>query len=262
MKRRKRSQTVVERDQELLELIEPIKADHPAWGYRRVWAYLRYRRSVVVGKNRIYRIMKENRLLAPSLRKLRAKRGSKGSKPTTDKPNELWGIDMTKVKVESCGWSYLVLVKDWGSKKIVGWSLSATSKTKDWLDALEMALNSQFSEGIRQHGAVKLVSDNGCQPTSINFMAACRVLGIDQIFTSFNNPKGNADTERVFRTLKEDLIWINEWSSFDQLQQSLEAWIDQYNKDYPHSEIGYRTPQQFEDQFHPSMINKYSQITS
>ena len=125
-----------------------------------------------------------------------------------------------------------------------------------------MAVQRQFREGIREHGAVRLVSDNGCQPTSANFMAACRVLGIAQIFTSFNNPKGNADTERVFRTLKEDLIWLNEWFSFEQLLQALKNWIEEYNKDYPHSEINHGTPQQFEDQFNPSTSNKYSLIES
>jgi putative transposase len=48
-------------------------------------------------------------------------------------------------------------------------------------------------------------------------MAACRVLGLKQIFTSFNNPKGNADTERVFRTMKEDLIWLEQWDTYNQL---------------------------------------------
>ncbi len=88
------------------------------------------------------------------------------------------------------------------------------------------------------------------------------VLGIAQIFTSFNNPKGNADTERFFRTLKEDLIWLNEWFSFEQLLQALKNWIAQYNQDYPHSGINHRTPQQFEDQFNPSIRNKYSLIQS
>ncbi len=47
------------------------------------------------------------------------------------KPSELWGINMTKIKVESWRWLYLVVVKDWGSKKIVDWSLSVTTKTRD-----------------------------------------------------------------------------------------------------------------------------------
>ena len=56
------------------------------------------------------------------------------------------------------------------------------------------------------------MSDNGCQPTSMAFMQACSTLGIQQAFTSYNNPKGNADTERVMRTLKEECLWLQEWT--------------------------------------------------
>src|SRR4029453_424651 len=55
--------------------------------------------------------------------------------------------------------------------------------------------------------------DNGCQPTSLAFMRACAAMGIRQAFTSYNNPKGNADTERFLRTLKEELVWLHEWAS-------------------------------------------------
>ena len=146
---------------------------------------------------------------------------------------------MTKVFVQSWGWVYLHLVKDWGSKKIVGWQLSARSKTKDWLEALKLALNAQFPDGVREatDGQLKLVSDNGYQPTSTGFMAACSVLEVEQTFTSFNDPKGNADTERVFRTMKEDLIWLQEWTSFQQLYKALKQWIEDYNTDFPHSSL-------------------------
>jgi transposase InsO family protein len=49
------------------------------------------------------------------------------------------------------------------------------------------------------------MSDNGSQPTSRSFMEICAGLGIKQAFTAYNNPKGNADTERMMRTLKEEL---------------------------------------------------------
>jgi putative transposase len=120
------------------------------------------------------------------------------------------------------------------------------------------AVNAQFPDGIREHEPVRLVSDNGCQPTSTNFMAACRVLGLKQIFTSFNNPKGNADTERVFRTMKEDLIWLEQWHTFDQLFSALQSWINDYNTDFPHSTINQLTPQQYEDQHQLAYTPKYS----
>ena len=57
---------------------------------------------------------------------------------------------------------------------------------------------------------VSWMSDHGCQPTSLAFMKACSTLGIHHAFTSDNNPKGNADTERVIRTLKEECLWLQE----------------------------------------------------
>lgn len=74
-----------------------------------------------------------------------------------------------------------------------------------------MAINARFPDGIlSKKGKPKLISDNGCQPTSELFMKTCSELNIKQLFTTFNNPKGNADTERVFRTMKEDCVWIKE----------------------------------------------------
>jgi hypothetical protein len=57
-------------------------------------------------------------------------------------------------------------------------------------------LNRQFPDGARGHGW-SLMSEKGCQPTARLFMKACRTLGIQQVFTSNNHPKANADTERV-----------------------------------------------------------------
>ena len=71
---------------------------------------------------------------------------------------------------------------------------------------------------------------------------------LKQIFTSFNNPKGNADTERVMRTIKEDLVWIYEWDSSYSFEKAFKIWVENYNRDFPHMALGYKTPQQFADE--------------
>jgi putative transposase len=53
-----------------------------------------------------------------------------------------------------------------------------------------------------------------------------------------NNPKGNADTERMIRTMKEELFWLREWESERGLSLELDKWIDYYNRSYLHSAIG------------------------
>ena len=194
-------------NRQLLARIRELKGEHPYWGYRRVWAYLRnFDGHKTLNKKRIYRLMSENKLLIKRNEKLVAKRTPMRPKPRTDRPNSLWGMDMTKFRLEGYGWVYLQVVLDWGSKKIVGYTLGGRSKTQDWLDALDMAANCQFPDGVREHHGLKLVTDNGCQPTSMAFISTCKMLGIKQIFTSYSNPKGNADTERLMRTIKEELI--------------------------------------------------------
>ena len=238
---------VTERNSGLLERIRSLKADHPFWGYRRIWAHLRYVDGMIIGKNRVHRVMKANNLLVHANTRLKAKRKINTSKPKPTRPNQWWGIDMTKVMIDGFGWVYVVIVIDWHTKKVVGHYAGLQSKAWHWLIALNKAVNRQFPEGIRGQG-VNLMADNGCQPTAISFMKACSDMQIKQAFTSYNNPKGNADTERFMRTMKEELVWINEWRSPKTFFEALDRWIDTYNSSYLHSSLGYKTPEQFEAQ--------------
>ncbi len=73
-------------------------------------------------------------------------------------------------------------------------------------------------------------------------------LGIEQIFTSYDNSKGNADTERMMGTIKEEVIWLNEFSSLEEAKEKIGQWIEvDYNKFYVHSEPRYISPKEFEE---------------
>jgi putative transposase len=239
---------VVQHDEALLPRIQALKAEHPFWGYRRIWAYLRFVEQLPVNKKRIRRLMREHHLLVPPNLRLKAKRTPSRSKPKPTRPHEWWGIDMTKVLVEGVGWMYIVIVLDWYTKAVVGHYAGLRCTAQHWLEALDMAVNHQFPQGARGRG-VSLMSDNGCQPTSTTFMQACAALEIHQAFTSYNNPKGNADTERVIRTLKEECLWLQDWTCPFALVSALETWIDDYNEHYLRSALGYKTPAQFEQEY-------------
>jgi putative transposase len=248
---RQSSPLVAQRNESLLQRIRELKSEHPFWGYRRIWAYLHFVEHRAVNKKRILRLMREHHLLVAPHRQLKAKRTPMRSKPRPTKPNEWWGIDMTKVLVQGVGWVYIVVVLDWYTKVIVGYSAGIQCKAQDWLSALDMAVNRQFPEGVRQQG-LALMSDNGCQPTSLAFMRTCATLELHQAFTSYNNPKGNADTERVIRTLKEECLWLQDWTCPFALVSALETWIDDYNEYYLHSALGYKTPRQVEQEYYTS----------
>lgn len=170
------------------------------------------------------------------------------SKPRADRPKQYWGIDMTKILIPNIGWVYLVIVLDWYTKKIVGWNLSVRSRAAEWKQALHLAINAEFPAGIRGQG-LNLISDNGTQPTATSFIQEMATLGINQIFTTYDNPKGNADTERMMRTIKEEVLWLQEFTSLAEAQEVIDRWIRvDYNQLYIHSTLGYRSPIEFEQQ--------------
>lgn len=144
---------MIEKNKPVLKRIEELKKEHPFWGYRRIWAYLVYVDQTVVNKKRIYNLMRKNNLLVNKETRLRAKRTALKPKPKAQKPNEIWGINMSKIKTE-IGWVYIVIV------------------TEDWLAALEEGLCSQSPDGVLGKG-LKLVSDNGCPANVTRFMKSC-----------------------------------------------------------------------------------------
>lgn len=236
----------------VIGIIKQIKSEHPYWGYRRVRAYLRYRMGIRISYKLTYRLMKENGLLV-DVKRYKATRVAQREKIRAEKVTQVWGTDMTKFYVDTVGWLYFVVVLDWFTKKIVGWDLSLRSKSEQWMDALNQAVEKELTLGSREYNLM-LISDNGSQPTSIKYENLCNILGINHITTSYSNPKGNADTERFFRTFKEEIIWTRDYDKFDEAKKSVEDFIEFYNNDYPHSTLGYISPVDFVKQ------NIYSKV--
>ena len=133
-------------NQALVEKLKELRLAHPFWGYRRMTAWLKYREGFQVNRKRIHRLMKENGLPVEQVRP-KALRASKRGKPKATRPNQYWGIDMTKFLLGPLGWCYLIVVLDWYTKEIVGWNLLLRAKSSEWKEALDRALCEKFPWG-------------------------------------------------------------------------------------------------------------------
>ena len=157
-------------------------------------------------------------------------------------PNHVWQSDMTKVWAgPSVGWAYLVSVIDCCTREIVGWDLSLRCRTEEALVALNRAVLEALPFGSRGTG-LTLTTDNGTQFTSARYVETLNRLGITHRRTAYNHPEGNSYIERFHRSLKEEEVWLNEYQSFDQAEQSIHRWIEEYNHDRPHRGLHGRTP--------------------
>ena len=104
--------------------------------------------------------------------------------------------------------------------------------------------------GVDLVSVKELLGHTSVKPTSLSFMKACSNLEVEQVFTRYNNPKGNADTERMIRTMKEELFWLREWENETELSLEFNKWVDYYNRSYLHSAHGYQTPIQAEVEYY------------
>lgn len=225
------------------------------YGYRRVWANIRFNDGITISKNTIYRHMKDMNLLQKIRFKSKFKR-LKIEKPVVTGLNQYWQIDMTLFYEDTGTPIYLIDIIDVWNREIVGYSISYRATTDMWLEALDMALQNNFPDGTKYDDVHLVVgSDNGCQPTSKAFRNSCKVLDILQHFSGYKNPKENAYVERFHRTLKEECIWINRFSSIDEARNIVMEFIEKYNRKRLHSALNYKTPIDVKEQYFSTLIS-------
>lgn len=151
-------------------------------------------------------------------------------------PNQVWSIDITYINM-SHGHMYLTAVIDWFSRKIVGWTLSDTLDTRPVLEAVQNAVKSCGVPSI-------LNSDQGSQFTSEEYKKLLRELHIRQSMDGRSRWADNILIERWFRSLKTELIYINEYRSPKELRAAIRGYINDYNTLRPHEALDYATPEE------------------
>lgn len=215
----------------------------PAYGYRRVTWWLRRKEGLVVNRKRVLRVMRERALLVRS-RRLRARRRKEWGRVETERPNQVWQADLTKIWAgPAVGWAYLVSVIDCHTREIVGWDLSARCRTQEALAAVERAVLERLPTGSRGVG-LTLTTDNGTQFTSARFLETLAALGITHRRTAYHHPEGNSYVERFHRSLKEEEVWVSEYQNLAEARTSIARYIWEYNHDRPHRALGERTPRE------------------
>ena len=150
-------------------------------------------------------------------------------------PNQAWSIDITYIKMAH-GHMYLTAIIDWFSRKIVGWNLSDTLSTQPILDAVKGATDQNGIPAI-------LNSDQGAQFTSEEYKKLLGDLHIRQSMDGKSRWADNIMIERWFRSLKTELIYINEYRSPKELRKAIREYIELYNTQRPHQALDYQTPE-------------------
>lgn len=229
------------KDEEIKKKIIELIKSHPQYGYRKIYAILRFRMGIKVHRNKVYALMKAQKLLLPP--SVRNKTLFSGVKMALNleakRPNELWGIDMTQVWCGNDGWGYLHAVIDHYDKTLLGYNFSTSCKAIGAVMAISEAASRRVVNEL------ELRSDNGCHYGARIFRDELKRLGINHTRTMVNTPKGNAVIERFFRSLKQECVWQYNFTNFNEAKEEVDKWIIEYNEQRPHQALNYATPDEF-----------------
>jgi transposase InsO family protein len=231
-------------DEELVGAIRQLLAE-PVFsgeGYRKIWARLRHQ-GTRTSKDRVLRLLRENQLLSPS-RQPEPKTGNPHEGTIiTEAPNQMWGTDATATFTDADGAVTVFAAIDHYSADCVG--IHVVKKATRF-EALE-----PIRQGVREHfgtfsggsaAGLRLRHDHGSVYMSDDFQTEIKFVGIEPSPAFVRQPEGNGCIERFFRTLKEQLLWVQRFRNIEELRAALIAFQDRYNNHWIVQRLAYRTP--------------------
>jgi putative transposase len=131
-------------------------------------------------------------------------------------------------------WLYLVAVLDWFSRYVVSWQLADTLDLDFVLLAVEAAL--------AQAKPVIWNSDQGSHFTSPQYTQRLTAAEVQISMDGKGRALDNIFTERLWRTVKYEEVYLNDYQTPKQAHAGLTAYFGFYNDHRPHQALAYLTP--------------------
>ncbi len=219
----------------------------PTFGYRKLWAMLRFREGVMVNRKSVYRVLKLKGWFV-NQRRRRPRPRVRANRSVAKASNTRWAMDVTHIDCGCDGWGHLVAVIDCHDRSIVGYEFALRSRAREAERALEAACIERFGT-LRPTGLTPVIrSDNGLIFQSRRFREACRHYRLSQEYITPYTPEQNGMIERFFRSLKEECVWLGRFASFAAARRAVRRWIRWYNEGRPHQALGYLSPLEYRGQ--------------
>ena len=149
--------------------------------------------------------------------------------------NQVWQTDVSYIRLRG-GWIYMTALIDVHSRMIVDWELSSTMDSGFILTMLQRAFAKAKPEILN--------SDQGSQYTSDKYIEIIKDAKVAISMDGRGRATDNAYIERFWRTLKQQEVYLNEYSSPKEARSRIATFIESYNYFRPHQGLNGKTPGQ------------------
>lgn len=209
-------------------------------GHRKVWARLR-RRGVSTSRKRVLRLTRETGLLATTARvRKRAARLHDGT-ITVTVPDTLWATDATEGFSGEGRCAVFVMIDHasgemWADAGLRMDRFAAANLLREVTSERFGSVDAAVASGLA------LRYDGGPCFRSEHYQVEIDHLGIARSPAYHYEPETNGCVEKFIQTLKEQVLWIERFDSFEQLRQAVRDFARPYNREWLLERHGYRTP--------------------
>jgi len=226
-------------DTEIKKVLEVARL-HPERSPRLLSVKITDEEDFSVSESTVYRILKENNLIAP--RPLPELPAAKEWRHKTTKPDELWQSDATNLFIVGWGYYKLIPVEDDHSRKVLGYDIRPDETAFSFTDVVEIAIENARKEGhlTDNNEMPSLYTDNGSGFVSEIMSGYLEAHGIRHIFGTPYHPQGRGKIERFNRSIKEKLCLVV-YCSPEELKKAVAEAITIYNAT-PHESLGNVSP--------------------
>ena len=243
------------------DLLAAIRADlaRSPWtgeGHRKVWARLRALDGVRVSRKRVLRLMREHTLLSPHRARPRPET-SHERHITTEAPNVMRATDATQVTTVQDGKVWLFGVAEHWNAELLGWHVAKRGTRFEAIQAVGMAVRRQF--GHLDAGAARglaLRHDHGSAFMSDDFQEQIKFWGMAPSYAFVGEPETNGVIERLFRTLKEQVVHGRIFQTIDEVRDAVRAFVVRYNTEWLIEKNGHRSPDAMRAAWHDQTFRR------
>lgn len=246
-----RQQRQAQHDSSVLHFVRHARLSQPRIGCRKL-KYLMAQHALSIGRDKLFTLLRVHRLLVATKRAYHRTTNShhrfrchpnllkSGYKAT--KPEQLWVADITYLPTQRGG-SYLSLITDAYSRKIVGFHVADNMRTASVKQAFTQALK-------QRRGAEALIhhSDRGSQYCSDEYQQLHRQYGVRCSMTDGYDCYQNALAERVNGILKNEYL-LSQPKDLREARKMVAESVAIYNRKRPHLALKYKTPDEVHQAF-------------
>ena len=204
------------------------------FGYRRLFVLLR-REGEAAGRNRVYRLYREEGL---AVRKRRARRRAVGCRapiPAEARRNARWSLDFVHDQF-ACGRRFRILnILDDVTRECLAAIPDTSISGKRVARELSVLVACRGRPGM-------IVSDNGTEFTSNAILAWSAENHVDWHYIMPGKPMQNGFCESFNGRMRDELLNETLFLGLAHARERIAAWISDFNTDRPHSALGYLTP--------------------